>query len=286
MTKKNKYLVILILTFISFNLFSLTVTYDGNASTSGTVPTDATNYSSGATVTVLGNTGSLSRIGYNFIGWNTQADGLGLDRPISSTFTITSNTILYAKWQTALPVLLINYKMECEGKKVKIFWTTATEINNDYFTIEKSIDAINFFKAGIIDGAGNSNKQNNYEFFDFINSNQQYYYRLKQTDFNGDYTYSNVISVYGEVEKNEIKNIHPNPTTSNLSFEINSIMDDNILIEIYDCLGRLIISQNKIVKSGISSESIITEELNKGIYMLKISFKNSELKSVTKIVKN
>ena len=76
-----------------------TVTYDGNGNTSGTAPTDATAYSSGATVTVKDNTGSLAKAGYIFGGWNTQADGLGTNYTAGSgTFSITANTTLYAKW--------------------------------------------------------------------------------------------------------------------------------------------------------------------------------------------
>ena len=75
------------------------VTYDGNGATSGTVPTDATDYLSGQTVTVLGNTGDLALTGYAFGGWNTQADGLGTDYAPSATFTISDNTTLYAKWE-------------------------------------------------------------------------------------------------------------------------------------------------------------------------------------------
>ncbi len=74
------------------------VTYDGNGATSGSVPTDATAYSPNATVTVLGNTGSLAKTGYAFDGWNTLADGSGTDRAAGSTFNITENTTLYAKW--------------------------------------------------------------------------------------------------------------------------------------------------------------------------------------------
>lgn len=78
---------------------TFTVTYDGNEKTSGSVPTDATAYNSGATVTVKGNTGSLARTGYSFGGWNTKADGSGTNYTAGSgTFTITANTTLYAKW--------------------------------------------------------------------------------------------------------------------------------------------------------------------------------------------
>lgn len=75
-----------------------TVTYDGNGNTSGTVPTDSTNYSSGDPVTVAGQNG-LAKTGYDFGGWNTQADGNGTNYAAGSgTFSISGNTILYAKW--------------------------------------------------------------------------------------------------------------------------------------------------------------------------------------------
>ena len=78
---------------------SYTVTYNGNGNTSGSVPTDATSYSSGATVTVKGNTGSLAKTGWTFAGWNTNATGTGTNYTAGSgTFSISANTTLYAKW--------------------------------------------------------------------------------------------------------------------------------------------------------------------------------------------
>ena len=75
------------------------VIYNGNNNTSGTAPTDLTNYASGALVTVASNTGTLARTGYTFGGWNTQADGLGTNYTAGSgTFNITANTTLYAQW--------------------------------------------------------------------------------------------------------------------------------------------------------------------------------------------
>jgi uncharacterized repeat protein (TIGR02543 family) len=75
------------------------VTYDGNGNTSGIVPVDSNTYLPGATVTVLGNTGSLEKTGYTFGGWNTTSDGTGTDYAVGATFTMgTANVILYAKW--------------------------------------------------------------------------------------------------------------------------------------------------------------------------------------------
>ena len=74
------------------------VTYNGNGATSGTVPTDNTEYGNGATVTVLGNTGNLAQTGYTFGGWNTQSDGQGTNYTAGQTFQISDHTTLYAKW--------------------------------------------------------------------------------------------------------------------------------------------------------------------------------------------
>ena len=77
----------------------LAVSYNDNTSTGGTVPTDGTAYVSGATVTVLGNTGSLVKTGSTFAGWNTVADGSGTSYAPAATFAIGSgNVTLYAKW--------------------------------------------------------------------------------------------------------------------------------------------------------------------------------------------
>ncbi|HEY9159618.1 MAG TPA: InlB B-repeat-containing protein [Desulfomonilia bacterium] len=86
-----------------------TVTYSGNGNTSGSVPVDTTGYESGANVTVPGNTGNLSRTGYTFTGWNTQANGAGTSYTQGQIFTMgTSNVTLYAKW-TANPTFTVTY---------------------------------------------------------------------------------------------------------------------------------------------------------------------------------
>ncbi|MBK8464683.1 MAG: InlB B-repeat-containing protein [Chloracidobacterium sp.] len=102
-----------------------TVTYDGNTNTGGSAPVDGSSpYNTGATVTVLGNTGGLFKTGLVFAGWNTQADGLGTDRPPASTFTINANTTLYAKW---LPSYTVTY----DGN-VNTGGTAPVDANNPY----------------------------------------------------------------------------------------------------------------------------------------------------------
>ena len=86
------------------------VTYNGNSSTSGSAPVDGSSpYEAGANVTVLGNTGNLSKTGYTFSGWNTQADGNGTNYAVGSTITsIDANKILYAKWTENMTTVTVN----------------------------------------------------------------------------------------------------------------------------------------------------------------------------------
>ncbi|PJF33793.1 MAG: hypothetical protein CUN57_01220, partial [Phototrophicales bacterium] len=100
----------------------------------------------------------------------------------------------------ALPIDLVRFvASKRDGGQVSLEWTTASEINNDYFTIERSFDGRNFESIGQVKGAGNSFEEINYSFVDEsiagISSNRIVYYRLKQTDYDGVFTYSDVISV-------------------------------------------------------------------------------------------
>jgi uncharacterized repeat protein (TIGR02543 family) len=81
------------------------VTYDGNGKTSGTVPTDSTNYASGDTITLKTNSGSLAKTGYTFSGWNTDSSGSGTHYDVSATVTMASaNLTFYAEWTEAITV--------------------------------------------------------------------------------------------------------------------------------------------------------------------------------------
>jgi len=89
---------------------AFTITYNANGATGGTVPVDANKYAAGATVTVLGNTGSLVDTGYTFSGWNTAANGAGTDYAAGATFAMgSSNVALYAQWAASGAAFTVTY---------------------------------------------------------------------------------------------------------------------------------------------------------------------------------
>jgi hypothetical protein len=95
----------------------------------------------------------------------------------------------------ALPIELLYFNIDKDDGYNHLTWSTASENNNDYFNIEKTIDGVYYNNIATINGAGNSNSQLNYEYDDFEIMDNICYYRLKQTDYDGKFKYHNLISV-------------------------------------------------------------------------------------------
>ena len=119
-----------------------------------------------------------------------------------------------------LPVELLGFNVECLNLNGIITWTTATQSNNDYFTLEKSSNGMDFQELYRIKGEVNSLIQNNYSVADDKLFEQLTYYRLKQTDFNGNFTYSKVIVLECNSSNFDIT-IHPNPFNSQTLISFN-----------------------------------------------------------------
>lgn len=118
-----------------------------------------------------------------------------------------------------LPVELVTFSGQQAGDYILLIWTTASEKNNDYFTLEKSIDGKNYSALGKVDGAGNSNSTKNYHFLDVNPAKGSNYYRLIQTDFNGEHETFNCVQILfnGIVQTADIKGIYPNPFIDKIS---------------------------------------------------------------------
>lgn len=113
-----------------------------------------------------------------------------------SPFTLGSKT-----GSVPLPITLISFEVKPFQNDVKVFWQTASEQENDFFTVERSINGYDFRSIGSVDGAGNSSQLITYELFDKDYENTINYYRLKLIDFNGQELYSKIASV--DMSKNQ-----------------------------------------------------------------------------------
>lgn len=119
---------------------------------------------------------------------NFTADGTSFDL----TWTLTGGATFDC---TLLPIELIDFKGYASSNANIIEWITASELNNSHYTLDRSVDGINWIRVGEVAGAGNSSSELNYTFRDDVKDDQIYYYRLFQYDFDGKSENLGVISV-------------------------------------------------------------------------------------------
>ena len=174
-----------------------------------------------------------------------------------------------------LPVELLSFEANYNGTAVDLTWSTATEINNNYFTICRSTDGINYIEIANIPSKalnGNSTSTLNYRFEDTDVTTGTYYYRLKQTDFDGSLTYSQVedITIHGSDEFEF--NISPNPSGgATIAALINANKGDEVELTIYDMLGQFIFDFDINVEHDDAELYPITfpEQLAPGTYIIR-----------------
>lgn len=178
-----------------------------------------------------------------------------------STFTVMT--------QTVVPVTLKSFTAKSVNNEAHLLWQTATELNNAGFEIEKSIDGLNFSNIGFVKGAGNLLTTKNYEFVD-KNIASTNYYRLKQLDLDGKFSYSPVVALQYNADKGGVK-IFPNPSVNQPILTIEQTGNGKSIsqITIFDTNGRLI-HQNTILENTDTLKIPITDWA-KGLYMIHIT---------------
>jgi hypothetical protein len=168
---------------------------------------------------------------------------------------------------SSLPIELLSFTGYCDKQNIILQWSTATEINNNYFTIERSTNGITWQTAGTVDGAGNSSSQLNYALTDMTPNEGTSYYRLKQTDFNGINEYSAIIYINKcEDNSGDHFTIYPNPFTNQINVKLNSSEINQYELRLYNVLGGKIM--NTVISN--SNTTIETNHLPVGIYFYEV----------------
>lgn len=171
-----------------------------------------------------------------------------------------------------LPITLVSFDAEKETDRVKLLWVTATEKNNAFFTIEKSIDGINFTSVGSVSGAGNSSTYLNYSYYDTKPYHGLSYYRLKQTDFSDEYQYSPMISV--SFNQRISFSVYPNPVDVDQPLSVtldNTLSGTSVSFYLYDLTGKELLHKAFTVTDPSQNYINLFETgLEKGIYILKL----------------
>lgn len=167
----------------------------------------------------------------------------------------------------ALPVELISFNASRTSEGNLLNWTTASEINNDYFSVERSLEGESFQEIKKVKGNGNSTSEINYSFTDQFSYNEVVYYRLKQFDFDGQFQYSEIKTVQ-PVKKNFL--IYPSISTGeNIAIQ-SDVAVATIQVQIVNSFGQIVSSQ-QLLFEGNKTILHETENLKAGIYYAHIS---------------
>ena len=175
-----------------------------------------------------------------------------------------------------LPVTWIDFKARTIDHDVKLTWSTAAEINNSGFETERSTDGNKFEKINCMKGNGNSNSINNYEFIDqdafLTNQSNVLFYRLKQVDFNNEFTFSTIVTVNKNQSKLNSVSVHPNPFVNHPLAYFVSYHNGKGMIELNDVSGRKIfVKELEITKGENSYDLCELSSFPPGIYFMRIT---------------
>ena len=191
-------------------------------------------------------------------------------------YEIISYRIFQAPCGTCLllPVELLDFSAMAEKEAVNLFWSTSSELNNDYFILEKSTDAVNFEQLAIVKGAGTSTDRHDYSFID-NNPNKGYnYYRVKNVDFDGTSSESPVIAIsYNSAAQ---LSIYPNPLPKGEQLNISST-EQFERISLFNAYGQMVYTNN-----SNNAPILLPNDLPAGFYTISIDFESGSI--VRKII--
>lgn len=199
----------------------------------------------------------------------------------------TDNMLAYTKItlgssSSPLPVEFLEVWADCYEEYVNVNWTTAAEINNDFFTIERSTNGINWLSVSNVQGAGNSNELVRYSFKDVKKKENSgtVYYRLKQTDFNGNNSLSPIVAASCFDKDGSFVNIF----SSNQMILLEGLLDSdgNYTLAMFDICGKLVFTSDETFSKGVFQTSFPTNNFSEGVYLVKMY--NSESVFTDKVI--
>ena len=170
---------------------------------------------------------------------------------------------------TVLPVELVDFEAKVVDEVIELSWITQTESNSSHFTLEHSVDATDFKPIGSLSAAGNSFGTIDYSFDDPDPNNGVNYYRLKQVDLDGTFTYTDIVPI--EFKKSLATLVpRPNPASSSIQIDLPESSAGSCMATIYDTGGRIVRSVSIPAWIGPSFVNIPLNDLEVGSYMIQL----------------
>jgi hypothetical protein len=188
-----------------------------------------------------------------------------------------ASNIFYKVWTLTgkfniLPVELLDFVGTAKEGYNLLEWRTVSELTNDYFELQRSVDAVDWQVISKVNGQGTSTQTTSYKGLDKELNHDMYYYRLKQVDFDGKFTYTKTISLenLSNSSKVGLTLVYPNPATEYINLSYYSPSIDEVQLSIMDVQGRKVKVFTFNLEKGQSMTRLNLQGLAKGYYFIKI----------------
>jgi len=215
--------------------------------------------------------------------WICQVDSIGY--AFSDVFFTDSNNgwlvgliaypwagVVFHTTNGGVPVELSSFTATTNGNEVILNWSTATELNNQGFEIQRSREGDEFFTVGFTEGHGTTTEQHNYTYSDKLLDNGKYYYRLKQVDFDGSYEYSDIVEVdFAAFNSYLLEQNYPNPFNPTTTISFNVAEKSNVKITILNTIGEEVaVVLNGEKEAGYHQVEFNAANLPSGVYFYQL----------------
>ena len=188
-----------------------------------------------------------------------------------------------------MPVKLLDFTGTKEGVANLLKWRTATESNNRGFELQRSTNSSAFSTLGFVPtkaASGNSTAELSYQYTDKKPFATGSYYRLKQVDFDGKFSYSNIVFIKGEpITELVLTSLYPNPTNQLLNVMLETPKAQKVQMVIADLAGKTMLQQSLQLVKGVNNKTMNVATLAKGTYIVKVVCADGCERAVRKFVK-
>lgn len=216
----------------------------------------------------VGTITSLLAQRWNGTSWDAPLSGqvssaTGVTVPGITTFspwTLSGNNVI-------LPIELLSFTATAIKGAVDLNWKTASEINNDYFNVQRSADGLEFSDIARIEAGSSAKEIRKYNYVDSDPLSGKSYYRLKQTDIDGTFSFSDIRMVTLDGSESEVT-AYPNPVTDGkISIDFHTALESPTRVTVYDTMGKIVLQD--VVAEGISTYSMDLTNTPTGVYVIK-----------------
>jgi hypothetical protein len=260
----------------------------------GTTVTDNGNFTSSGSGATTDN-GTLKVAGNSGLSGSGNISGSGTMKTTGKTHTSGGGTIwgsggvncaancVSSTGGTSLPITLLSFTAVYNNDAVLLTWASATETNNNYYTVERTVDGNEYTLLEKVKGAGNSSDLLTYNATDPSPAIGLSYYRLSQTDFDGNNTILGVLPVTVNIDATDLK-VFPNPAKNSCTVSFTDEKIESFQLTVYDYTGRQVLLQNEETAIGVNSAELNISSLSQGMYFITLPASGHLLKA--KFIKN